>query len=176
MSSKPATDEQLLLGDAQDFGTFYLRHERAILAFFRRRVPTADLAADLTAECFARALEGRHRFDASVGDPRGWLFGIARHLLSSSLQRGQVEAAARRRIALDRLELDDEALLRIDELATTHIDLNEVTEDEMEALMGRVVDGRTYAELAADLRCSEAVVRKRVSRALGRLRAQLGSR
>jgi RNA polymerase sigma-70 factor (ECF subfamily) len=37
-----------------------------------------------------------------------------------------------------------------------------------------VVDERDYAEIAKDLRCSEAVVRKRVSRGLARMRDQMG--
>jgi RNA polymerase sigma-70 factor (ECF subfamily) len=44
---------------------------------------------------------------------------------------------------------------------------------EREALKARIVDERGYAEIAVELRCSELVVRKRVSRGLGRLRKQL---
>jgi RNA polymerase sigma-70 factor (ECF subfamily) len=40
----------------------------------------------------------------------------------------------------------------------------------------RVVDEREYAEIAAVMRCSELVVRKRVSRGLGRLREQVERR
>ena len=39
-----------------------------------------------------------------------------------------------------------------------------------------VIDERDYADIAKDMRCSEAVVRKRVSRALGALRDQLEER
>ena len=46
-------------------------------------------------------------------------------------------------------------------------------EDERDAVELRVVHEREYAEIAAELRCSELVVRKRVSRGLARLREQL---
>lgn len=36
-----------------------------------------------------------------------------------------------------------------------------------------MIDERGYGDIAKDLRCSEAVVRKRVSRGLGTLRAHL---
>ena len=38
-------------------------------------------------------------------------------------------------------------------------------------MQARVVDGDDYPQIAADLRCSEQVVRNRVSRGLARLRA-----
>jgi RNA polymerase sigma-70 factor (ECF subfamily) len=49
-------------------------------------------------------------------------------------------------------------------------------EDECDAVKARVVDEREYAEIAAEMRCSELVVRKRVSRGLGRLREQVERR
>ena len=45
--------------------------------------------------------------------------------------------------------------------------------DERDAVTARVIDERAYSEIAAGMRCSELVVRKRVSRGLGRLRAQV---
>jgi DNA-directed RNA polymerase specialized sigma24 family protein len=47
--------------------------------------------------------------------------------------------------------------------------------EQHEALVARVVHEREYGEIADRLRCSELVVRKRVSRALSALRARLPS-
>jgi len=49
----------------------------------------------------------------------------------------------------------------------------ELRTDQREALRLRVIDGRSYREIAAVLGCSEDVVRARVSRGLKRLAAQL---
>jgi RNA polymerase sigma-70 factor (ECF subfamily) len=49
-------------------------------------------------------------------------------------------------------------------------------EAERHAIEARVLAERSYAEIAASLRCSELVVRKRVSRGLARLRRQLEER
>jgi hypothetical protein len=38
------------------FDHFYIRHERLVLADFRRRTPSADVAVDLTAETFVAPL------------------------------------------------------------------------------------------------------------------------
>jgi RNA polymerase sigma-70 factor (ECF subfamily) len=46
--------------------------------------------------------------------------------------------------------------------------------DARSAVLARVVEERDYGEIAASLRCSEMVVRKRVSRGLQALRSELG--
>lgn len=167
------TDATLLGGDAHAFAAFYRRHEDAVLVYFLRRVSAPDLAADLAAETFAGALAGRSRFDPQLGEGRGWLFGIARHVLTRSLERGRVDDDVRRRLQMEPLVLLDSDLARIDELgATSATDvLGRLPVDQATAIHGRVVEERTYAELAAALRCSESVVRQRVSRGLQTLRA-----
>ena len=47
--------------------------------------------------------------------------------------------------------------------------------DERAAVRARIVDERDYADIAAELECSESVVRKRVSRGLARVRQQLST-
>jgi RNA polymerase sigma factor (sigma-70 family) len=168
-------DAELLAGDAEAFGRFYERHEDFILSVFLRRCGNAALAADLTAETFARALAGRDRFDATRGEPRAWLCGIAGHVLADSLARGRVEDRTRRELRLERLVLDDEAITRIEELSgeAALAALDGLPRDQRIAVHGRVLDEADYEELARTLRCSPSVVRKRVSRGLRTLRERL---
>jgi RNA polymerase sigma factor (sigma-70 family) len=169
-------DDVILLGGGADqFGLFYERHEDFVLSFFLRRARNAELAADLTAETFARALAGRRTFDASLGEPRGWLYGIARNVLSESLARGRVEDRARRELGLERLSLDDEAIARIEELTddVALAQLRGLPEDQRLAVRGRVLEEAEYEELAQRLRCSPSVARQRVSRGLRTLRKRL---
>ncbi|RKQ93072.1 RNA polymerase sigma-70 factor (ECF subfamily) [Solirubrobacter pauli] len=170
------TDTDLLRGDARGFAAFYRRHEDAVLGFHLKRTGSAELAADLAAETFARALEGRKRFDPRRGDAGAWLFGIARNVLGRSLEQGRVENEVRRRLAMQPLELDDHALARIHELSDEPAQhaLGGLPDDQARAVRGRVIDEHGYDELARELRCSESVVRQRVSRGLRALRAELG--
>src|SRR5579859_2727895 len=111
------TDAQLLAatpGDPAAFGAWYRRHEHDVLAFFRYGTRSAELAADLTAETFAAALESIATYRPELGEPRPWLFGIARHVLARSLARGRVENRARAALALPPLVVDDEAIERIE--------------------------------------------------------------
>src|ERR1700689_2364672 len=114
-------DNQLLelsLEDPDAFGAFYDRFEEELLAFFMRATQRGELAADLTAEVFAAALASAGLFRAELGSARGWLFGIARHELADTWQRGRVEDRARRRLGLDPQILTDEALERVEEVAS----------------------------------------------------------
>ncbi len=174
------SDEQLLAlarGDAGSFGVFYDRFERDVLAFFVRATGRAELAADLAAEVFAQALASLGGYRPELGSARAWLFGIARHELSDAWRRGQVEDRARRRLGMAPLVLADAELERIEELADGAADaltlLAELPEDQRLAVSGRVIHERDYAELATELRCSESVVRQRVSRGLRAMRARL---
>ncbi|HEU4973976.1 MAG TPA: RNA polymerase sigma factor [Baekduia sp.] len=168
-------DASLLAGDAYSFAAFYRRHEDAVLGYFLRRTGSADLAVDLTAETFARALEGRHRFRAELGDPGAWLFGIAANLLATSSKRGRVDDSVRVRLGMQPLPLDDDALARINALGDEPASgaLDELPDEQRAAVVGRVVDELTYAELAQRMRCSQSVVRQRVSRGLRTLRTLL---
>jgi RNA polymerase sigma-70 factor (ECF subfamily) len=148
-----------------------------MLRFFMQATRSAELTADLTAETFAAALGSLDRFDPGRGEAGGWLFGIARHVLARSIEQGRVEDRARRRLGLPVLLVDDDALDRIDAVAS--LDgaalalLAELPADVRDAVKGRVLDERSYLELAASLRCSPSVARKRVSRGLARLRERM---
>lgn len=163
--------------EAAAFGVFYRRHERGVLQFFLYVGVSAEVAADLTAETFAEALLSRERFRSELGEPRAWLFGIARHLLARSRERGRVDARARVRLGIPRLELDDEAIGRIDAVVGQPHRALELLDglpvEQRAAVEARVLEEREYAEIAASLACSEQVVRKRVSRALASLRERL---
>jgi RNA polymerase sigma-70 factor (ECF subfamily) len=102
-----------------------------------------------------------------------WLFGIARHKLLRSLRRGRVESRARRRLGVERLEFDDLAFDRVEALGTTPIEelLGRLPEAQANAIRARVLDDLSYRDVAARLRCSDLVARKRVSRGLAELKA-----
>jgi RNA polymerase sigma-70 factor (ECF subfamily) len=163
--------------DPHAFAAFYRRFERPVLAFCMRATGSAELAADLTAETFARALESVASYDPARGRADQWIFGIARNVLRSSYREGRVESAARERLGLPRLVLDDHAtdtiarLVHDEDRATVAI--AQLPEEQRRAIHARVVQDRDYAEIAGELRCSEAVVRQRVSRGLRTLRARL---
>jgi RNA polymerase sigma-70 factor (ECF subfamily) len=173
------SDDQLLAGrDAASFELFYCHEADRVLTYFARRTRDAELAADLTAETFAAALTGRRRYKPEAGPAAGWLFGIAAKKLADAQRRGDAETRARRRMGMERLDLTDEDLLRIERLAESEVTamVDALPPDQRDAVRGHVLEERGYGELAQQLQTSEAVVRKRVSRGLAVLRDRIGSR
>lgn len=163
--------------DPEAFGAFYRRHVAAVLAYARRRTGSPELALDLTAEVFAAALESSGRYQP--GDEGGagpWLYGIARHKLADSVRRGVIEDRARRRLGMEPIEPTDAGLASVEQ-ATGDDPLamlvDELPEEQREAVRARVVEEEGYEEIAARLDCSPQVVRKRVSRGLAALRARV---
>jgi RNA polymerase sigma-70 factor (ECF subfamily) len=174
-----STDAQLLRLTATEpeaFATFYRRHVPAVLAYARRRTGSPELALDLTAEVFAAALQSSRRYRPGPDGAAAWLYGIARHKLADSARRGRVEDSARRRLAMQPIELTDAGLAQVEEEASGEpheMLLDELPAEQRDAVRERVLEERDYPEIAARLRCSEQVVRKRVSRGLTALRARM---
>ena len=174
------SDERLLLhaaDEAEAFAAFYRRYERPMLVYFLRRTHDPELAADLAAEVFAAALMSCRRFRPGRAPASAWLFAIAEHKLSHSRRRGTVEDRARKRLRMEPLTLEDEDLERIEQLGSEAGLvglLGGLPVEQREAVQARVLEERSYEQIAKEPQCSQSVVRKRVSRGLARLREQLG--
>src|SRR4051812_37579856 len=171
------TDEALLLsGDAEDFGRFYDRYVRSLLAYFMRRTRDPEAAADLTAETFAAALAARSRFRSRPTPASVWLFAIAHHKLTDHHRSGSADERMRRRLGLERLPLaaEDAEMIRMlgDDVAMQLV--SELPPDQRDAVREHVLEDRDYGDIARDHVTSEATVRKRVSRGLSTLRARVG--
>lgn len=178
MKLASATDAELLSSrELGSFEIFYDRHVDAVLGFFRRRTADPELAADLCAETFAAALAGRRRFRPDRGSGEAWLYGIASHQVAYALRRAHAESRARRRLGMERLELIDADIERINALGETvsaRAWVDELAPDQRDAITAHVIDGRTYGEIAEAAHTSQAVVRKRVSRGLAVVRRRMG--
>ncbi len=178
-----ASDESLLrlaaAGDGEAFAELYRRRLPVVVAFLRRRTETAETAADLAAETFVAALSHLQAGGEPPPSALAWLLTIARNKLLDSLRRGRVEDEARSRLQLERLELTDEDLEAVERMAAQSEALPQLLEmlpaDQLSAVKAHVLDERDYAEIAAELQISNAVVRKRVSRGLQRLRMSWSS-
>ena len=172
------SDADLLLGartSSEPFGVFYERHVASVLSFFRRRVPGPEEAFDLTAETFAAALASLPRYEPGPEPPVAWLFAIARHKLSEALRRRRIQDEARRALAMEPIQLDDDAIEILERTArSSAVELLEtLAPEQRDAIKAHHLDDRAYTEIAGELLCSESVIRKRVSRGLAALQVQL---
>lgn len=171
------SDEELLTSDsdpAETFSVFYERHVRPVLAYLASRGIDPQLAADVTAETFAAALISRHRFRGSDERARSWLLGIATNKMSDSkrrwhrdrrlLARLQIEVATTTSDVADFVHLKEHGHLQL---------LDELPDAQRDCVRARVLEERSYEEIAERHAVSEATARQRVSRGLAHLRQRL---
>ena len=178
------TDAQLLeqsVDEVARFGELYDRHAQDVLAYFVRRTRCGQTAADLTSETFAAAFTSRHRF-TDIGAPgRAWLFTIAERQLNRFHRRERVATAARRRLGMERVELDPIELERIEQMVDAvpmvgalAAAVAQLPSGLAEAIRLRTGEGLPYEQVARLLGCSQGAARVRVSRGLSRLAELMG--
>ncbi|MGH3008208.1 MAG: RNA polymerase sigma factor [Gaiellaceae bacterium] len=186
MNPSPAQEDAALFrrakSDPDAFAELYRAYAPAVYSWFRRHtLADADTAADLTAEVFARAIIGIHRFRGRhVGAGTAWLFTIVHHLAIDYARSQAVEDRARRRLrfrteAYEPSPAEDVAI-RLDgehDAARIMEAFELLSEGQQEAVQARIVDDLTYREIAARNGSSEQAARLQVMRGLQRLREML---
>ena len=171
------SDARLLSSDAPEaFASFYRRHVRGLLGHLVGLTSDPDLAADLMAETFASALASRTAFEPARGSAKAWLYGIAHNKLADYRRRGFAEHRALDRLGMERVELTVEDRREIEYLGgISAVELvAELPRDQRVVVAARVINERSYEDIARALAMSEGAVRKRVSRGLTVLRRRLG--
>lgn len=166
---------------SDDIVHLYDQTSEPMLRYLTRRTLDAQVAMDIVGETFAVAYEKRARFkgDPATAGP-GWLFGIAKNVLSDFFRSGRIEQRAMRRLDIPGVQMPDEEIGRIEQLAgsaeiraVVADALSALSEPQRDALQLRIVEELSYPEVAARLDVSEDVARSRVSRGLSKLRRHL---
>jgi RNA polymerase sigma-70 factor (ECF subfamily) len=183
MTDDTRSDAELMKRARRDpdaFRVVYDRHCEAVHRFMLRRTGNADAALELTAETFAQAWLSRSRFRDMAGGSAGpWLFGIGRKVLAQSARRRRVE-----RDGIAKLGLWDAVPVAEEPADDAWLDgmredlgeaLDELSARDREALELRVIQERSFAEVAAAIDSTPGAARVRVFRVLAHLRGRLAT-
>jgi RNA polymerase sigma-70 factor (ECF subfamily) len=166
---------QAVAGDRRAFTRLYRDLHPLVARFVARRVDSRADAEELVAEVFRRVVEHLGEFEPKRGSVRAWVLRIARNAVIDHYRTrkpldplGSIAVLAlngHEGGPLDRM-LADERSARIRELLAA-------CPDETRTLLAmRYGDGLRHAEIAELLGLGEAVVRKRISRAVRELRSR----
>ena len=165
--------------DPVAFEAFYREHVESVERLVARRVGDPHLAADLTAEVFLAVIDAAPTYRASRGEPRAWVFGIARNVVASEYRRADRERRAHARFeARNLLDGDDLARMqeRIDAGARArelYAALDALPEGERAVFELAALDELTPRQAAAALGIRPVTARVRLHRARTALRAEL---
>ncbi len=162
--------------DSAAFGELVRRHQRGAVRIAAIALGSADGADDVAQEAFVRAHRAIHRF--RVGSPfEPWLFRIVtntarNHLRHDRRQRGLTTRAAAL-ASVGGAGPDDIAAQLADRRELTAA-INRLSVDDRLVLTYRWYHQLSEAEIAEALGCRRGTVKSRLSRAMSRLREELG--
>lgn len=169
-------DEDLLTRSAREptaFEPLVARHSAALHGYLVRRAPAA--ADDLLSEVWLQAYAHRATFDAARGSARGWLFGVARNVLSRHRQTAARAAGRAEQPDVDATTADpwqavDQRLDAASVAPELRRGLAELPSSERELLLLVAWEQLTPAEAAAAVGIPAGTARSRLHRARARLR------
>jgi RNA polymerase sigma-70 factor (ECF subfamily) len=155
-------------GRRDAFATIFERHRASIWAFFRRRTPDPEAAAELTQDVFVAVLEAAPRYEAR-GAFRSYLFGVACNVLSAWQRRTGPAASFSSLTDLDppAAASDPDAVLWVRRALAS---LDPIDRD---ILMLREYEALKYDEIAVVLGLPINTVRSRLFRARLALKEKL---
>jgi RNA polymerase sigma factor (sigma-70 family) len=143
-------------------------HYRDVFRFVRRRTATQHEAEEVTQAVFAQAAE---RLEASRDSValRGWLYTVARRRLVDEARRRSRSGSV---VSLDGFALPVRERRYGGEVSETlRRALEQLPASHLSVVVGRLIEGRSFAELAAALGVSEAACKMRFLRGLASVRA-----
>jgi RNA polymerase sigma-70 factor (ECF subfamily) len=161
----------------------YTAYAPALFRFFMAELGNRQDAQDLTGNVFVSAIEGLPKFRGPVQALVGWLFRIARNDLYDFRRRqGRTPGLAPLDDHLDEAAVaagaEDPEELAIERLEGGRVmaALQELSPDQREVLLLRMVAGMTAPEVAAVLRKTTGAVKALQHRGLASLARALGLR
>lgn len=165
------TDEELMIlyqrGEKEAFNELFSRYEGKLFGYLRKRLSYEE-ASDVFQNVFRKVHEYRHRYDE--GFPFApWFFTIARNMLIDYYRKNK---------KIENIEFDEKYMESKQEEETfeSEIDLEKLSPANREIISMRYFEGKEFLEMAQELNLSEVNVRKRVSRAIKKLKEVLGDK
>lgn len=155
---------------------WYEAYGGQLYSYLRFHLSSPDLAEDLTAEVFLRALKGFAQFDPAIGRPRAWLFRIAQNALRDhqrQARRRQTFPIAGMRDLKCEAPSPEERILWEEEVAGLLAAMEELSAGDRKVIGLCYGSELSMAEAGEVLGLSAAATRTRLWRALGRLRKVL---
>lgn len=146
----------------------YDRHAGELHGYALRALGDRGLAEDLVQEVFLRAWQRSYSYRADRGPVRGWLFGIARHLVADAARRAATQPALGR--DLSRVAANRDELAQMEDRLVLLEALSRLGDHHRRVLFLTVLEGRSLADAATALAVPLGTVKSRLFYALKALR------
>jgi RNA polymerase sigma-70 factor (ECF subfamily) len=166
--------KQMLIDTQEiDFERLYAENAQALFGFLAYRTGSRELAEDVLAEAFERAMRAQGGFDSGRASARTWLYAIALNCLRDRLRRAGTEARALARAGAGLPQAGDAGIDAVGDRDQLQRALAALSEEERETVALRYGGAMTAPEIAELLGEKLTTVEGRLYRALRKLRAAL---
>jgi RNA polymerase sigma-70 factor, ECF subfamily len=152
------------------FDRLYRSSRDDVYAYVAGLLRDPAAAEEVTAAAFERAYRKRNRFDPGRGEPRAWLFGIARNAALDELRRRGRQAELSAEPADLAAASADSHLAEGERRLAVSAALARLRPAERELIALKFFAGLSNAEIAAVIGASESNAGTRLHRALTKLR------
>ncbi|MEZ2292980.1 sigma-70 family RNA polymerase sigma factor [Variovorax sp. RCC_210] len=145
----------------------YREHHGWLLGWFRRRLGGASCAADLAHDTFVRLMVSRD--SPMLKEPRAFLRTLAHGVVVNHWRRLDIERAWLEAVAVLPEPLapsPEERLLALETLCRIDAMLDRLNPKARTAFLLSQLDGLGYAEIAAQLKVSQRMVKKYMAQAM----------
>lgn len=154
----------------QQHRALYVEHHGWLFGWLRRKLGSADNAADLAQDTFLRILTSRNAL-LGVREPRAFLVTTAKRLLIDQLRRQQIEDAYLHELSLATAHLagppsPEQILDTLQALAQIERALEGLSARARQAFLLHYLDGESQTDIAASLGVSTRMVHKYLVQAL----------
>lgn len=170
--------EQTLVAEAKDapragdlaFDRLYRSSRDDVYAYVAGLLRDEAAAEEVTAAAFERAYRKRNRFDPERGEPRAWLFGIARNAALDELRRRGRQAELAAEPIDPGSPVFEEGAERSERRLAVLAALERLEPRERELIALKFFAGLANAEIAQVLGISESNAGTKLHRAMTKLR------
>ncbi len=161
-------------GSLADFEAIYARAAPRARAWLRLRVKGPENIEDIIQKVFLNLHRARHQYRAGeVFD--AWFFSILRNVWIDELRKSEHAPTGKTAIPIEEAPESSPALqVSQPQAVEASVPLEQLPGHHREALELRYQQGLEFGGMARKWNVTEAVARKRVSRAIGALRELLG--
>lgn len=158
---------------AELLGALYDEYGAALHAYARRFLGDPARAEDVVQEVLLRAWRNADKMDPDRGSPRGWLFTVARNVLTdlSRAEQTRPREVADERALLEKSTADP--IERLVEVWTVEAALERLSHDHRAVLTEVHIRGCSVAEASRRLGIPEGTVKSRTFKGLRALRVVL---
>lgn len=158
--------------DADAFGELYRRHRESVFRYLRARCRDDDLAIELTAVTFEKALRSIHGYRTKGGGVLAWLLRIGRNAAADH-ERRQRPIVPQWRMNTDHASQEpspEDVAISSDERRRIRLLVADLPDVQRDALALRFGAGLTARQIGTVIGKNEEATQKLISRALARLR------